>query len=71
MENCFKHGASKMRGGQWIKLSIDVHETYIDFYISNSRPKEEITVTNKKGIGLINVQKEVRAIISFNPCFEN
>ncbi|MEP7230528.1 MAG: histidine kinase [Ginsengibacter sp.] len=66
VENCFKHGASKMRGEQWIKLSINIHETYIDFSISNSRSKEAITTTNKKGIGLANVQKRLELLYPLN-----
>jgi sensor histidine kinase YesM len=31
VENCFKHGASVMRGQQWIKLTYYINEDELDF----------------------------------------
>ena len=62
VENCFKHGASVMRGQQWIKLSIHVNEDQLDFNLSNSKPVQIPDTDNKKGIGLANVQKRLQLI---------
>ncbi|MDQ6755656.1 MAG: histidine kinase [Bacteroidota bacterium] len=59
VENCFKHGASIMRGRQWIKLTINIIEDRLDFKLSNSKPAQAISTKNKKGIGLVNVQKRL------------
>ena len=61
VENCFKHGASVMRGQQWIKLNLNIKEDQLDFNLSNSQPPQTIN-TNKKGIGLGNVQKRLELL---------
>ncbi len=62
VENCFKHGASIMRGQQWIKLDISIHHNQLDFTVSNSKPLQTTDANNKKGIGLANVQKRLQLI---------
>ena len=62
VENCFKHGASVMRGQQWIRLSIQIKEDQLDFHLSNSKPPQTINPNNKKGIGLANVQKRLQLL---------
>jgi sensor histidine kinase YesM len=62
VENCFKHGASVMRGRQWIRLSIHIKEGQLDFNLSNSKPPQAIGANNKKGIGLANVQKRLQLL---------
>ena len=62
VENCFKHGASVMRGQQWIRLSIHIKEDQLDFNLSNSKPPQTIDGNNKKGIGLTNVQKRLELL---------
>ena len=59
VENSFKHGASEMRGRQWINLSINVDNYQLDFRLSNSKPLLEKIKKGKKGIGLSNVQKRL------------
>jgi len=61
VENCFKHGASIMRGQQWINLKIDIKNNQLDFQLSNSKPTQTIS-GNKKGIGLTNVQKRLQLL---------
>jgi LytS/YehU family sensor histidine kinase len=63
VENCFKHGASVMRGQQWINLKIDIKNNQLDFQLSNSKPAQTIS-GNKKGIGLANVQKRLQLLYS-------
>ncbi len=62
VENCFKHGASIMRGQQWIKLRINISEEQLDFKLSNSKPTGTSGTNNKKGIGLVNVQKRLQLL---------
>ena len=59
VENCFKHGASMMRGKQWMHLIINTHENDLEFNLSNSKPVLQIVDKNKKGIGLLNVRKRL------------
>lgn len=61
VENCFKHGASIMRGQQWINLKINITDSQLDFQLSNSKPAQTIN-GNKKGIGLANVQKRLQLL---------
>lgn len=62
VENCFKHGASVMRGRQWIKLTINIIEDRLHFILSNSKPAQAIVTKNKKGIGLVNVKKRLELL---------
>ncbi|MDQ2862681.1 MAG: histidine kinase [Bacteroidota bacterium] len=62
VENCFKHGASVMRGKQWMHLIININENDLDFSISNSKPSQPQKFSNKNGIGLLNVQKRLELL---------
>lgn len=62
VENCFKHGASAMRGQQWINLIINIHDNQLDFWLSNSKPTYLDGTDRKKGIGLTNVQKRLQLL---------
>ena len=66
VENCFKHGASAMRGQQWIKLSISINEQQLDFKLSNSKPPGTNVINGKKGIGLLNVKKRLQLLYPGN-----
>jgi sensor histidine kinase YesM len=61
-ENCFKHGASVMRGKQWVKLNIAIDDNYLRFDLSNSKPAISPLLSTKKGIGLTNVEKRLQLI---------
>lgn len=61
-ENCFKHGASVMRGKQWVRLKIDVQDNMLSFELSNSKPASANAPQQKKGIGLMNVKKRLQLI---------
>ena len=62
VENCFKHGASLMRGKQWMHLIININENNLDFNLSNSKPSHKVSNKNKNGIGLLNVQKRLELL---------
>ena len=62
VENAFKHGASKMRGRQWIKLKIEIFYDKLNFDIGNSKETALVTTNGKKGIGLTNVRKRLNLL---------
>jgi len=62
VENCFKHGASIMRGNQWIHLVINIKGNELDFILSNSKPLNPPIQKNQKNIGLINVKKRLELL---------
>jgi sensor histidine kinase YesM len=61
VENCFKHGTSKMLDAPWIKMNITVDGDNLLFELSNSKPSQ-IFVNGNKGIGLSNVQKRLELL---------
>jgi LytS/YehU family sensor histidine kinase len=61
VENCFKHGTSKMLENPWIKMKITVDGNYLLFELSNSKPNQ-IVLNGNKGIGLCNVQKRLELL---------
>lgn len=66
VENCFKHGASIMRGQQWIRLMVSIEGDRLDFTMSNTKPSQPVDTSAKKGIGLANVQKRLQLIYPGN-----
>ena len=61
VENSFKHGASIMRGQQWINLTIEIKENKLEFNLSNSKPSQQKSTKNR-GIGLANVKKRMQLL---------
>ncbi len=59
VENCFKHGTSKMLQQPWMKLQINITENILCFELCNSKPVENNCATGRNGIGLKNVQKRL------------
>jgi LytS/YehU family sensor histidine kinase len=62
VENCFKHGASKMINKANIDLFIETGNEWLDFRISNSQPAAFEKQEERKKIGLINVQKRLELL---------
>jgi LytS/YehU family sensor histidine kinase len=61
VENCFKHGASKMITDPWIDLSIRIEDDLLHLSVRNSRPL--INEQHLKGnIGLKNVTKRLQLL---------
>ena len=57
VENCFKHGASRLLEAAWISLDIKVQENILKMKLINSKPLDEnVPTTHQPGIGIINVQ---------------
>ncbi len=59
VENAFKHGASLMRGQQWMHLVININENDLEFSLSNSKPSLTTSTKTKNGIGLLNVKRRL------------
>jgi len=66
VENCFKHGASKMINKAHIHLFIDAGNEWLQFRVSNSRPDAPKKQEDRKKIGLLNVQKRLQLIYPEN-----
>jgi len=62
IENCFKHGSSKMLQHPWIKLKIFIRESTLEMNLSNSKPLQVASQNNGNGIGLKNVQKRLQIL---------
>jgi sensor histidine kinase YesM len=62
IENCFKHGASKMLKHPWIKMLIIIKENDLFMEVSNNKPSAAVAPNSKSGIGLKNVQKRLQLL---------
>ena len=62
VENCFKHGASRMIERPFISLSVKTSAAGIDFNICNSTPERPQEVEGRNRIGLVNVRKRLELI---------
>lgn len=57
VENCFKHGTSKMLEQPWIRLHISVEDEWMKMKLVNGKVNDE--PVSSKGIGLDNVKKRL------------
>ena len=62
VENCFKHGASKMIDKARINIFIETGDEWLEFKISNNRPVTDEIKDDRKKIGLLNVQKRLKLL---------
>lgn len=62
VENCFKHGASVMRGQPWVQLMVIIRDAQLDFRLSNSKPAQPVQHHGKGGLGLVNVRKRLELL---------
>ena len=62
VENCFKHGSSKMLQHPWIRLKISIRENILYMNLSNSKPLQVAPQNCNNGIGLKNVQKRLQIL---------
>ncbi|WP_052272880.1 sensor histidine kinase [Flavihumibacter solisilvae] len=62
VENSFKHGASIMRGNQWVRMVLDVAGDMVSFRLANSKPASDIHSNGNSGIGLKNVKKRLQLL---------
>ena len=62
IENCFKHGTSKMLDQPWINIQADLKENILIVKLMNSRPEYVASESSHSGIGLSNLQKRLEFI---------
>ena len=69
VENCFKHGASLLLEGSWIKLHIFIGSAVLRVEVCNNKPLH-VPQGNRQGIGLNNVRKRLQLLHPGNHLLE-
>jgi sensor histidine kinase YesM len=64
VENCFKHGTSKMLDQPWISLQLSVEDGWLRMKLLNGKVEE--TYPSRHGIGLSNVTKRLELLYPGN-----
>lgn len=59
VENCFKHGASKMIKKPWINIKSELHENQFSIILMNGKKNKVFPGQKRKGTGLENVQRRL------------
>ncbi|HEY5917943.1 MAG TPA: histidine kinase [Chryseolinea sp.] len=65
VENCFKHGSSKMLKNPRVKLTMEIRDHVMHFELINNKPTEHslpVSANGKGGIGLKNVEKRLQLL---------
>jgi LytS/YehU family sensor histidine kinase len=62
IENCFKHGTSKMLDQPWINIQADLKENILNIKLINGKPNHVEPNGAHNGIGLNNVKKRLELL---------
>jgi hypothetical protein len=62
VENSFKHGASEALYNPWVRLRLEVNDNRLCLNLANSKSDPESVAAQKKGIGLINVERRLKLL---------
>ncbi|MFG6686634.1 sensor histidine kinase [Mariniflexile sp. HNIBRBA6329] len=62
VENCFKHGASKMIDHPWINIKSEFHGHTFSIKLMNGKKNKEASVRYRKGTGIENVRRRLELI---------
>jgi LytS/YehU family sensor histidine kinase len=62
VENCFKHGTSRMLDQPWINIQAEVKGNILNVRLINSKPDLIPSEKNDSGIGLSNVKKRLELL---------
>jgi sensor histidine kinase YesM len=62
VENCFKHGTSKMLVNPWINLKIELNDTTLFLTIMNGKKTPAGQQDDRKGTGIGNVRKRLELL---------
>jgi LytS/YehU family sensor histidine kinase len=63
VENCFKHGTSKILEQAWIRLAIDINENKLKMTLINAKlPGEFHQNSEPSGIGIANARKRLELL---------
>jgi LytS/YehU family sensor histidine kinase len=62
VENCFKHGTSKMLNNPWINLKIELQDTLLVMKLMNGKKTSPDTHNGREGTGIVNVKKRLELL---------
>ena len=62
VENCFKHGASKMIHKPWINIKAELNQNSFHIKLMNGRRDKNISVEERKGTGIENVRRRLELL---------
>jgi len=62
VENCFKHGSSKLLRNPWINLKIEIKNNLLFMKLMNGKDTDQQGSILKSGIGIINVKQRLELL---------
>lgn len=62
LENCFKHGTSKMLNNPWINLRIELQGATLFMKVMNGKRPVQILSNTRKGTGIDNIKKRLELL---------
>ncbi|MFC4722180.1 sensor histidine kinase [Geojedonia litorea] len=62
VENCFKHGASKMIDNPWINIKSELHDHSFSIKLMNGKKSKVLSSQRRKGTGIDNVRRRLELI---------
>ncbi|MEO7445735.1 MAG: histidine kinase [Ferruginibacter sp.] len=62
IENCFKHGTSKMLDSPWVNLKLELENSMLNMKLMNGKKATITTNTNRLGIGIQNVKTRLELL---------
>lgn len=66
IDNSFKHGAAKISGDSWIKISLESFNGSLIFKVLNNKPSETGSLREASGIGIENALKRLDLLYKEN-----
>lgn len=62
VENCFKHGTSKVLRRPWVNLTVEIRDNILVMKLMNGKVAAPLGVQNKEGIGINNVRQRLELL---------
>lgn len=62
VENCFKHGASKMINKPWINIKAELHQDSFSIKLMNGRKSKILSGQERQGTGIVNVKRRLELL---------
>jgi LytS/YehU family sensor histidine kinase len=62
VENCFKHGTSRMIDQPWINIYSEIKGNKLCIKLLNSKPHKSLSSNHNTGIGLSSIRKSLELI---------